>query len=148
MRSDQNCTPEEMTDSDNIITPPVFSPISSCSSSSSITNAEGHVSHPIAPSTLQLVSFFKLVGDNLDKSIQPRHETMEHHSKSLHYFHMFAVKDRCNTFDLADNPALCDTSNCDVTTVLPTIDDDKIFHVKCPCSHGKCPCCSDHKEKV
>lgn len=141
MRSDQNCTPEEMTDSDNIITPPVFSPISSCSSSSSITNAEGHVSHPIAPSTLQLVSFFKLVGDNLDKSIQPRHETMEHHSKSLHYFHMFAVKDRCNTFDLADNPALCDTSNCDVTTVLPTIDDDKI-------SHGKCPCCSDHKEKV
>ena len=118
-----------MTDPDDIITPPVFSPISSCSSSSSVTNAEeGDVNHPTAPSTLQVVSSFKVVGDNLDKSLRPRHETMEHHSKSLHFFHMFAVKDRCNTFGLADNPALCDTSNCDVTTVLPTIDDDKIFH--------------------
>ena len=55
-------------------------------------------------------------------SIRPRHETMEHS------FHLFAVKDRCNTFSLADNPALCGTSNCDLTTVLPTIDNDKISH--------------------
>ena len=88
-----------MTDSDDITTPPVFSPISSCSSSSFVTNAEeGDVNHPTAPSTLPLVPSFKVVGDNLDKSIRARHETMEHHSKSLHYFHMFAVKDRCNQY--------------------------------------------------
>lgn len=61
-------------------------------------------------------------------SIRPRHETMEHQSIALHSFHLFAVKDRCNTFSLADNPALCDASNCDLTTVLPTIDNDKISH--------------------
>ena len=53
---------------------------------------------------------------------------MEHQSIALHSFHLFAVKDRCNTFSLTDNPAFCETSNCDLTTVLPTIDNDKISH--------------------
>lgn len=48
------------------------------------------------------VSSFKLVGDNLDKSVRPRHETVDTHSSSLHYFHAFAVKDRCDTSKLAD----------------------------------------------
>lgn len=41
---------------------------------------------------------------------------------------MFAVKDRCDTTGLEDNPALCDTSICDVTTIFPTIADDDILH--------------------
>lgn len=38
---------------------------------------------------------FKLVGDNVDKYVKPRHETADKHASSLHYFHVFAVKDRC-----------------------------------------------------
>lgn len=37
---------------------------------------------------------FKIVGDNIDKTVRPRQETSDSHTKSLHYFHSYAVKDR------------------------------------------------------
>uniref|UniRef100_A0A1X7UEC2 Uncharacterized protein n=1 Tax=Amphimedon queenslandica TaxID=400682 RepID=A0A1X7UEC2_AMPQE len=39
---------------------------------------------------------FKLVGDNVDKFIKPRHETLDRSAKLLHYFHCFAVRDTVN----------------------------------------------------
>lgn len=40
---------------------------------------------------------------------------------SLHYFHSFAVKDRCSvTTGLTDNPSLPDIRNVDVNIVLPS----------------------------
>lgn len=47
---------------------------------------------------------FKLVGDNVDKFIKPRHETLDRQAKSLHYFHCFAVRDRVDMTSFDDNP--------------------------------------------
>ena len=44
---------------------------------------------------------FKIVGDNIDKNVKRRHQTVERGTMSLHYLHSFGVKDRipCNTVD-------------------------------------------------
>ena len=53
------------------------------------------VNPPIFPS-------FKLVGDNIDKEVQPRDMRDEHQMRSLHYFHSYAVCDRINVADVSD----------------------------------------------
>ena len=47
---------------------------------------------------------FKIVGDNIDKTIKPRYMRSDHQSKLLHYFHHYAVQDRVNMFTLSDIP--------------------------------------------
>lgn len=49
---------------------------------------------------------FKVVGDNIDKTIKPRYmrESTGHGSQSLHYFHSYAVKDRVNLSNCSDLP--------------------------------------------
>ncbi len=37
---------------------------------------------------------FKIVGDNIDKTIRPREMRSDHQTRSLHYFHSYAVRDR------------------------------------------------------
>ena len=37
---------------------------------------------------------FKIVGDNIDKTVRPRHMRSDRQAESLHYFHSYAVKDR------------------------------------------------------
>lgn len=37
---------------------------------------------------------YKIVGDNIDKNITPSFQRLDHQTKSVHYFHAFAVKDR------------------------------------------------------
>lgn len=71
------------------------------------------------------VSSFKLVGDNVDKSSKPRHETSESHTQSLHYFHSYAVKDRCDIEGLDDSVSLPVVEDVDVTKLLPTNEDLK-----------------------
>ena len=39
---------------------------------------------------------FKIVGDNIDKYVKPRHMRLDRQAKSLHYFQSYAVKDRVN----------------------------------------------------
>ena len=45
---------------------------------------------------------FKLVGDNVDKNVEPRFMRMEYQTQSLHYFHMYAIKDRINLSAYSD----------------------------------------------
>ena len=45
---------------------------------------------------------FKIVGDNFDKNVKRRHQTINRQTLSLHYFHAFAVKDRINYTTLDD----------------------------------------------
>ena len=45
---------------------------------------------------------FKVVGDNTDKNIRPRHQSLEARTKSLHYFHAFAALDRINPSCLSE----------------------------------------------
>ena len=47
---------------------------------------------------------FKIVGDNLDKTIRPRYQTAERQTQSLHFFHSYAVKDRIPSSHLSDVP--------------------------------------------
>lgn len=49
-------------------------------------------------------SGFKIVGDNLDKTVKPRHMRSDHQNVSLHYFHSIAVKDRIDFSNLPDTP--------------------------------------------
>ena len=46
----------------------------------------------------------KIVGDNLDININPRHQTMTNQTKSLHCFQSYAVKDRINLSNYCDIP--------------------------------------------
>ena len=45
---------------------------------------------------------FKIVGDNLDKNIQRRHQTYERQTQSVHAFHYYGVVDRCDLSMLSD----------------------------------------------
>lgn len=37
---------------------------------------------------------YKIVGDNIDKNIRASFQRIDHQTKSVHYFHIFAAKDR------------------------------------------------------
>ena len=37
---------------------------------------------------------YQLVGDNIDKNVRPRDMRSDHQTRSLHYFHTYAVRDR------------------------------------------------------
>ena len=63
---------------------------------------------------------FKLVGDNIDKTVKPREMRMDAQSKSLHYFNAYAVKNRLSTAELEDNPSLHDFSTFQASTLLPS----------------------------
>jgi len=64
---------------------------------------------------------FKIVGDNIDKSVKPRHETMDHHTQSLLYFHSYAVCDRIDFSHLScAEPDPLDVSLYPVKRLLPT----------------------------
>ena len=63
---------------------------------------------------------YKLVGDNIDKVVKPRHMRIDSQSRSLHYFHFYAVKDRIDFSHLDDQPAAVNLDDIDVSTLLPT----------------------------
>lgn len=106
------------------VSPPAFSPLTSNSSRSSPPCNESESEEIIAPTATSCKTVkmptFKIVGDNVDKSIRPREETSDSHLQSLHYFHSYAVLDRCDMSSLDDAPSLCDTTSADVCSVLPT----------------------------
>lgn len=75
---------------------------------------------------LQLQSY-KLVGDNIDKSVKARYMRFEGgHNKSLHYFHYFAVLNRVDFSAYPDvRPDLCLNSPMQIAlSLLPSTDDD------------------------
>ena len=72
---------------------------------------------------------FKIVGDNIDKSINPRYMRSDRKSQSLHYFHSYAVKDRISLagFDYEVAPSCLPSPDQVAKSLLPTpIDDDVI----------------------
>ncbi len=63
---------------------------------------------------------FKIVGDNLDKTVRPRDMRIDHQSRSLHYFHMYAVRDRIDLSRYEDSTSL-------PTVTLADIDFNQFF---------------------
>ena len=82
---------------------------------------------------------FKLVGDNIDKSVKPRFMRSDHQTRLLHYFHHFAVKDRVDMHSFSETPPPLPSS--DVLTlaqgILPSSLDNKTLkenlavHISC-----------------
>lgn len=62
---------------------------------------------------------FKIVIDNVDKTVKLRQETSQHHNQSLHYMHGYAVKDRIDVSDLDDNLVIPDFETINTLEVLP-----------------------------
>ncbi len=62
----------------------------------------------------------KIVGDNIDKHVKPREMRIDAQASMLHYFNLFAVRDRVDTSSLEDEPSIPDLSAIDVGTFLPT----------------------------
>ena len=61
-----------------------------------------------------------IVGDNLDKTINPRFMTVAHQRQSVHYFHSYAVLDRIESISAltADKP-VGDFSHLSALSYLP-----------------------------
>lgn len=74
---------------------PIASPQTASSSESSLQSAsEVPLNSMQVPLPSQTgLNTFKLVGDNIDKEVQPREMHSDYQSRSLHYFHTYAVKD-------------------------------------------------------
>lgn len=102
---------------------PVFSEITS-DSSIDIDMFLGPECHHSPPS----LETYRLVGDNIDKDIKPRNMTSEHQTQSLHYFHMYAVKDRVDLSGYSNEVPQPDSDHMNLETLLPGRDDVKMLH--------------------
>ena len=121
--SDMEVEATDVIDDMSDVSSPDFSPATS-SISSELPETDTTESDDIIASSSQIkLPTFKIVGDNVDKSVRPREETSESHLQSLHYFHSYAVLDRCDMSSFSDNPSLCNTDEADVSVILPSDDD-------------------------
>ena len=65
---------------------------------------------------------FKTVGDNFDKNVRRRHQTIEHQTKSYHCYHSYAARDRVDVSGLS-NWAPTEIGIVDFRKFLPTRDE-------------------------
>ena len=72
---------------------------------------------------------FRIVGDNIDRSLRPRHQTLDSRTRSFHYFNSYAVLDRCNFSAFDDcNISLVSLSDFDVKSLLLSSSDLQQLH--------------------
>ena len=65
---------------------------------------------------------YKIVFDNIDKTVRPRQMRIDCQNKSLHYVHLYGVKNRIDFSALPDTPPV---GMKNLSSLLPTNDDDK-----------------------
>lgn len=70
---------------------------------------------------------YKIVGDNIDKNIKPSACDMrsDHQTKSLHYYHAYAVRDQIDLTNFEDSPSQPKCEDIDVEGLLPSAQDDQ-----------------------
>ena len=66
---------------------------------------------------------FRIVGDNIDKTVRPRDMRHNHQTTSLHYFHSYAVRDRVDVSDLSTEVPLVTSKDMDLNIFLPSPED-------------------------
>ena len=73
---------------------------------------------------------YKIVGDNLDKTVKARYMRDGARNQSLHYFHFFGVKNRVDLSNVPDvHPQTCMPSpELKSVMLLPSAEDDKELH--------------------
>ena len=74
---------------------------------------------PISSGSEDQVFGYKIIGDNIDKNVHSRFHTLASPTKSLHYFHAYAVKDRIDTSKFSDIPPSI-PNEVEITAILPT----------------------------
>ncbi len=68
---------------------------------------------------------YKLVFDNIDKTVKPRYMRMDAQNKSLHYVQLYAVKDRVNLSHLSPTPpSVCEVA---LDMILPVEDNASLM---------------------
>lgn len=101
---------------------------SSNSSSSSIVcttdDAETESNSSVIVTQMPKLVTYKLVGDNIDKDVKPRQMRFDYQTRSLHYFHTYALQDRVDLSSLSDEPRPLPTP-IDLTVILPDKADDE-----------------------
>lgn len=55
--------------------------------------------------------------------MKPRHQTLQHITKDLHYFNAYAVLDRINLSDLSDEQPQKNMASFDASLIIPSTDD-------------------------
>lgn len=107
---------------------------SSSSSSSTVyttddaeTESDSSVISTLTQQSMPEIFTYKLVGDNIDKDVKPRQMRFDNQTRSLHYFHTYALKDRVDLSSLSDkpHPLPVDIKAIDLTELLPDKADDK-----------------------
>ncbi len=68
---------------------------------------------------------FIIVGDNVDKNVTPRDMRVDHLTKSYHYFHSYAVRDRVDLTAASNVTPDTDVESLSLTCFLPSLDDCK-----------------------
>ena len=66
---------------------------------------------------------FKLVGDNIDKNVRLRHQTLQCQTQSFHYFKSYAIKDRLDLSAMSDDPSMQDVEVIDINSILRSVED-------------------------
>ena len=87
-------TPPRQTIEQSDIVTPIFSPITPTAA----TSPTGDTQAQNAPTW----QGFKLVGDNLDRTVHRRHQTHDAQTVSMHYFHYCGIMDRIDLSELSD----------------------------------------------
>ena len=66
---------------------------------------------------------FKIVGDNIDKNVRPRHQSVDTRTQSLHYFHAFAALDHVNLSLHSEIRPNVNLTEFDLQCLLPSPED-------------------------
>lgn len=121
--------------SEESVAAPCFSPLANCPSSVVSPLCDDEQQHSTFDSDVRAVSpssgpnnwcGFKIVGDNIDKTVKPRDMRSDRQTKSLHYFHLYAVRDRIDASSLSEEPQLVDP-DAPVEELLPTVEDARVM---------------------
>ena len=73
-------------------------------------------------SPLPILPTFKVVGDNIDKYVQPREMRINAQANCLYYFNLFAVRDRVDVSKFSDDNSLPNIESIKVETIIPDSD--------------------------
>ena len=80
---------------------------------------------PVAASVQPALKTYRLVSDNIDKQVRPRDMRSDYQTRSLHYFHTYAVRDRVDLTRISDQKPFLDLKTIHLDATLPTSGDKK-----------------------
>ena len=121
--SSSSSSPESNQSQSSSPSSPTMSEFSETSTSSlNIDDFLGPVSTARPPPALKT---YRLVGDNIDKQVNPRDMRSDNQTRSLHYFHTYAVRDRIDLTGVSDQKVVPDLKTIRLDDILPTSSQEK-----------------------